>query len=651
MSVFPTAGSRTSVPLQNQRLLTQLHADQTTIQSYYDQLSTGQRIQRIGEDPAAASRAISLQSSIRYGEQLVRNADETTAFYASADQALSVIDDALIESRGAAVQAASNVLPDEERDAIAIGIRQSMEQIVNAGNTTFRDHQMLAGILQPGPSLVAEAGTVLFTGTQATGQTKASSNVTVQTTVALQSALGNGEPLVHGEPLDTTLTEATRLIDTRGGQGIRPGPLRISDGTTWQEVDLSTTATIGDVKDVLESIDLNGRSLSVTIQDDSLRIEYQDGLAGTLAISDPPGSRTAADLNIENKDGFDPPPLFSGKLTPQVTAGTTLDQLNAGAGIDVSAGIQIQQGNETFTIDLSDAETVGDVIIAINRSGADVRAVVDQTNGRIDIEALRAGVDYSIGENGGTAATALGIRSATAETTLDSLGHERGILNLTDAPELTIIRPDGTELELEFEGLETVQDVLDAINSHPDNQDVRRVTASLNSVGNGIELVAPPDANPLTVRQAEASSAGNRLGLIPEGENEAVGFTQSGTAVFVGSDYALREPGGAIDSLLRLEQAVRDGDTYEIGRLQEQVDDALKQAVTSRARVGIWTQNVEIMRNNASDQVVSLNEQLSNTIDTDFADVIANMNASQTALQATMQLIGQTSQLSLLNYL
>ena len=110
MTVFPAPGTRISVPLQTQGLVRQLSADQTTIQSYYDQLSTGRRIQRLGDDPTAASRAIGLQSSIRYGEQLVRNANEATAFYAATDDTLARIDNALIDARGAAVQAAQNVL-------------------------------------------------------------------------------------------------------------------------------------------------------------------------------------------------------------------------------------------------------------------------------------------------------------------------------------------------------------------------------------------------------------------------------------------------------------------------------------------------------------------------------------------------------------
>ncbi len=168
MSVSPASGTRISVPLQTQQLISQLSADQTSIQSYYDQLSTGRRIQRMGDDPVVASRAIGLQNSIRYGEQLVRNADQASSFYAATDDTLGQVDDALIAAKSAAVQAAQGVLPDDERESIAVGIRQSIDQILAAGNATFRDHQLLGGILSGGPAFVQEGSSVLFTGTQAT---------------------------------------------------------------------------------------------------------------------------------------------------------------------------------------------------------------------------------------------------------------------------------------------------------------------------------------------------------------------------------------------------------------------------------------------------------------------------------------------------
>src|SRR6056297_3625342 len=129
MSLLPVATNRTSTPLQNQRLMFQLNSDQLAIQRQYDQLSTGRRVLSISDDPAAASRALGLQRGVSRTDQLVRNASAAEAFYQSADVTLSKVDTAIIEARGVAVEAAQSVLSQDQREALAISIRQQMEQI------------------------------------------------------------------------------------------------------------------------------------------------------------------------------------------------------------------------------------------------------------------------------------------------------------------------------------------------------------------------------------------------------------------------------------------------------------------------------------------------------------------------------------------
>ena len=651
MTLLPVSTTRTSTPLSTQRLLFQLNADQLAIQRQYDQLSSGRRLLRISDDPAAAGRAITLQRSVDRTGQLVRNAQATESFYQATDQTLGQVDDALIAARGVAVEGAQNVLSTDEREALALSIRQSLDSVFAAGNAMLGNHQLLGGILENENSLQWDNGGVVFTGSDAVGQTKLGSGTASPLGINGTQGLGVMSTFVEGEPLGAALDANTRLVDMRSGQGVKAGVIRISDGSQWHEVDLRTAATIGDVADVIESIEPGGRSLSVTINDDSLRVEYTDGLPGTLAIADAKGSSTASDLGVENADGFNVPPLIGTNLTPRVTTSTKISELDFGSGIDLTGGLRIAQGEKTFEIDLSEAQTLGDVLITINRSGADVRAELDEAEGRIDLRALRSGVDYSIGENGGVAARSLGIRSATEETRLSQLGRGQGVSLSPAGADLTITRPDGVELALELEGAETIQDVIDLIRDHPDNQDMRRVLISLNRFGNGLQLNAPPGADPLRVSQSGTSDAGVRLGLIPPGSTKSEGEINGAVVSIVGRDYLPREAGGALDTLLRLETAIREGDLSEIGRLQQRVDDDLSVASRMRGRVGVWNRNLEQLRQSAESDSTSLQAQLSGEVDADMAKIISDLSQRQMALEASMQIIGQTSQLTVLNYL
>lgn len=651
MPLLPVAATRTSAPLSTQRLLFQLNADQLAIQRQLDQLSTGRRVLRMSDDPSAAGRAIGIRRGIDRTEQLTRNADSTARLYQSTDSALARLDDALIQARGTTVQASQSVISADERESLAITLRQTLEAAFSAGTAIFRDQQLLGGSLDVADLIRWDDGQIVFDGLDAIGKTEIGSGDPIAINVGGNQSLGVRSVIHAGEALAPGLVPSTRLPDLHSGEGVAAGVLRISDGNAWQTVDLRQAATLGDVKQLLEAVDLDGRSLTATINADTFRVEYSDGLAGTLAIADAEGSRMAKELGIENRQGLQPPPLETDPLKPRVNAATRLADLDGGAGIDVSDGIRIGQGDKTFRVDLSEAETIADVIDAINRSGADVSAELDRDVGRLQIRALRSGVDYSIGEDGGTAATDLGIRSATAQTTLAELGRGRGVELSPSGPDLVITRPDGVVLEFDLEAAETIDDVLGLIRDHPQNQDVARVRGGLNEFGNGIQIDAPPGADPLRVEQPLRSNAGERLGLIPPGQDSVQGVTNGSVDSVIGVDYAAREPADTFDTLLRLETAVRDGDFEELERLLERLDVDFNRASRARGRVGIWTQDLEQLRSVAEDDVVALKGQLSEEVDADLATVISDLTQRQVAMEASLNLIGRSAQLTVLNFL
>ncbi len=651
MALLPVNTTRTSTPLANQRLLFQLNADQLALQRQYDQLSTGRRVLRVSDDPAAAARAIEIQRGIDRSEQIARNSNATEAFYQSTDAALARVDGALIEARGTTVLAAQNVLSEDERAALSATIQQTLNSVFAAGNSLFRDHQLLGGILEDGTALKWDGDSVVFHGSEAVGKTKLGGGITSALNVNGPESLGLLSTVVTGDPLGASLDRNTRLVDMKGGLGVRAGVIRVSDGDEFHEIDLRKAATIGDIEAILDDVAIDGRQLALTISQDSVRLEYSDGLPGTLAVADSSGSRTAADLGLSNPQGLLAPPLVGNGMAPRVTTETEVADLNFGAGLNLSSGLRIRRGGQDIDIDLSQAETLGDILISINRSSADVQAELNEAEGRIILKARRSGVDYSIGENGGTTARSLGIRSATEDSRLADLGRGRGLVLNSDGEDLIITRPDGVQLGIELEGAETVEDVIDRIRNHPDNQDALRVLVDLNEYGNGIELQVPPGADPLTVRQVGLSNAGVRLGLIPEGETEAEGQFLAGSMRLIGTDYAVKDAGGAIDTLIRLQKAVESGDIPEISRLQERLDLDLDRASRTRGRVGVWNQNLEQLRDASEQETLLLKSQLSDEIDADLATVISEMTARQTALEASMRLIGQTANLTVLNYL
>jgi flagellar hook-associated protein 3 FlgL len=139
--------------------------------------------------------------------------------------------------------------------------------------------------------------------------------------------------------------------------------------------------------------------------------------------------------------------------------------------------------------------------------------------------------------------------------------------------------------------------------------------------------------------------------LIPRGTSTSTGSIVGPVDTIVGVDYVPRDAGGALDTLLRLQRAVRDGDIIEIERLQVKLDDDFDRASRARGRVGVWTNNLQQLQGVTEDKVIQLQAQLSNEVDADLATVISDLTQRQTALEASMRIIGQTSQMTVLNFL
>jgi len=651
MSSFPISTARVSDPLKNMRLLNQLHTDQIALQRSFDQLSTGLRVTKVSDDPAAAGRAISLQRGINRSEQLSRNAGVTQSFYAATDTALGTLGNLLIEARGITIEAAQNTLTGEEREALAATIDQAVRSAVSSANAIFREHQLLGGHLKSDQALSFVDSRVVFSGNEALGQTYIGPGAPVAIGVSGTEAFGLAGTIVDSPSLDVALERATPLADLRQGRGVSPGIIRLSDGGDWVELDLRTADTLGDVVDAIEAISFSGRTVDVAISPDGLVLDYADGLASTLVIDDLPGSSMATDLSIRNVAGASPTPIVATKLGPRITANTPLAQLAGGLGVDVTAGIQIKQGEDLFTVDLTAAQSVGDLLVAINRSGADVRAEVDASGRGMVIRGLASGVEYSIGENGGTVAQDLGIRTATEATPLDQLNRGAGLVLSGLGPDLIIQRTDGSTLEIELEGAETIGDVMAMIRDHADNQDAFQVIPQLNSHGNGLTLIAPAGVQPLSIQVGNSSNAATALGLVPPGQTTATGTANPVNSTLVGDDYSTRRSGGAIDTLMQLAQAIRSGTPEQISQLQTALDVDREKVNQIRGRVGLWTQDLLRLREQADDNVISLKSQLSDEVDADIAQVITDISSRQTAQEASLKLIADSSRLSLLDFL
>lgn len=113
-------------------------------------------------------------------------------------------------------------------------------------------------------------------------------------------------------------------------------------------------------------------------------------------------------------------------LTPP--GGTPLSG-GSGATFDRTSGLRIVNAGSTHTLSFGSAVTVGDMLRTLNTSGAGLLAEINADATGIDLRSRTNGADFMVGENGGTTATQLGLRTFTAQARLEDLNFGRGVID------------------------------------------------------------------------------------------------------------------------------------------------------------------------------------------------------------------------------
>lgn len=315
--------------------------------------------------------------------------------------------------------------------AAATTLSQKAEEI-NAKSST--SHQFHAEVNNAGTGLIITSNEAF---TLSGGATKSSTEVSDLSALSLidsdfLSSLGlnrtaDSDGVIEGENI---LSRQVRLSELNGGRGVRNGRLRITIGNTVSDINLTSAATLRDVKVIIEEtmpgmikVGLNdsGNGLSLTSKNgSSMRIEELDGgaVARTLGLIKAPAV-SATGVEIE---GGDIDPILSGK--------SLIKDLNGGQGIDTT-GFVITNGEYSTTITMDsdgdgvdDIRTIEELVNHINQKAKQdqvyVQAEFDPKKGGLKITSKLANTSMKIVEK--TAANSnfkiAGVKSSTTASTL-----------------------------------------------------------------------------------------------------------------------------------------------------------------------------------------------------------------------------------------
>jgi len=467
---------------------------------------------------------------------------------------------------------------------------------------------------------------------------------------------GNLTGTVVGTDLDPRLTATTALDDILGSRAIVRIPATGNNNDLVIEANTRGAA-------------LNGISVSFVNNaavSPGSEVATYDAPGGTLVVEINSGFSSANDvLNAINNDplagaaftarldGRDTDLPGSAGTGPVEVGGPLLTAGGAGIEFDQDSGIRVFNGGQEHTLSFATAETVEDLLNILGASPAGLLGQINAEGTGIDVRSRLGGSDFWIGENGGTTAAELGIRSLREETALSDLNLGIG-LHTIDGTDLTIRRADGVDLDIDLTGAVTIADVLERINGHTGNGD-GAIVARLATIGSGIEIVNTDLVSTqaaFAVRSDPRSEAAVELGLVP------VGLAVSDPAVVEGAAQVIRgrdpnpqEVAGVFTALLRLRDALQRNDPVQLSRSIQLLDDARTQLNFALAEVGARQQALDVLHDRLETEEIQLADTLSQEIDTDIAETITKLTARQTSFEASLRLAATTFRLTLLDFL
>ncbi len=645
MAVNPINIARVSNNLRMNFVMDSMRRTQRDLFVSQARIATGRRFVAPSEDPVSAARAADLTWALAKQEQFATNTQHGNNFLSAADSALSELNDLLARASVLANQAVNSITSADERAADAELVAAIRDQIQTVANRQLNGRYIFAGRSTTDRPFVNAVGGVAYLGDVGELFIRVSEELNAPVNMPgslVFSALS--DPIASDVILTPLLMASTRLDDVSGAtdKGIEKGVLIINEagGAGTFAVDLSDADTIGDIVSLInDAAGVAGANLNASVGDSGLTLTPG---GSAVTITDSSAGMTASSLGILTNDPTTDA-IVGADLGPRLTRLTPVESLVGGAGIDLEGGLIITNGPVSATIDLSSAQTAQDIINTINNAGVFVLARINEAGTRIDVFNRVSGSSLTIGENGGTTAADLGIRTFDAATPLERLNFGLGVTTVEGKDDLRITARDGSTVDANLDGAVTIGDVIDLINAAAEDSAVA-ITASFTATGNGIRLIdATGGDGDLAVGILNLSTAAIDLGLTQAVLGE--------DAELAGIDVNPTRTEGALGALVDLESALRTDDTQAISLAGGRLDDIRTDVTRMHGLIGARSQGMNVRLAQLEDATATARVFLSQIQDLNYAEAVTQMQAALTQFQANIQTSSNLVNLSLLNYL
>ncbi len=345
--------------------------------------------------------------------------------------------------------------------------------------------------------------------------------------------------------------------------------------------------------------------------------------------------------------------------------------------------ISINNNGDIHSIDLRDAETIGDVIRTINESPAQVTAAINEAGTGINIspELEHDGVFSIMDVQDGTIARDLGLFAppppAQIQDTIQTI-FSRTTQASTVVPgmsdgdfSLEVRNGAGETLEnftIPVNTFDTIGDIIDRIDAIDGEAGPGQGLISANFTNGTFNIVSNFDGHTMLIDAAndttgtdDLSKFTQRMGIAQytgvrfDGEPAEIYSSSQRTAEILGiaGEGTLNEVEEAniFKTMKNLETALRQNDTEGIQASLDAIDVDLEEILTTRTSGGARLNRLDNTQARLEEAEALIRQQLSFVEDADLAEIITELTTTQNAFNASLQASARSIQQTLLNFL
>jgi flagellin-like hook-associated protein FlgL len=666
MSSISSNVGRVSTLMASRFFMNNLNRTNLDLLTLQTKLATYKDVGKVSDDPIRAATISVLDDRLEQARQRLRNLDAADAALSVLDTAMGEASDLVLEAKSIALSQIGLTSDTETRRQQAVVIDSLIRQLYDLTNRSHNGVYIFGGSTATRQPVFEQSGGFRYTARGVGLFTDIGSADRIPVTLGVDAAIGPiSSRLRSTTDLNPALTPGTRVSDLRGaaGLGVELAPISFSfAGGPTATVDLTEADTMQDVADALTAairqyetdhgvsiLGPGGITIGGGPNNGALVFDMAGGAPGDGLVFQDIGAGVAArDLGLAGVS-FDTANSTTADLDPRLTELTPVSAIPSVAGNlgSIRFRLTTASGSTLRDVDLSSAQTMGDIINLIQTYAPGVRAEIGADGRGLDVLNEIGGPTLTIEEvpGGLGTATALGIRTYSATTRIADFNHGRGVRIVDGA-----VDPVTGALDLRPQDLATVQSVIDRINQAAADAVAAGLipagafTAGLTDDANGITFFDNLGLGPITVEKANNSPAAEDLGLL-------AGTWDAGSATFVAQDRAGIRVDNLFTSLIALRDALRADDSVGISLAVDMLNADVERIASTRALVGVHAQRVQRVAEHQEDRTV-LDERIKSELqDLDFTAAAIRLSLLQTQLQAGLSVAARSQSMSLLDFL